>query len=96
MLTVKQKFCVACGSAIEWDELDKPAFFDPVHGQPRFYVRGTCPNKSEMLPTTGADHDFGIVSDYGPHGYFPMVFGIMDDHPAVTKYMEAQEHAKSI
>lgn len=88
MLTEKQKFCIHCGNEIFWDEITEPSFFDPVHGQPRFYIRGECPNRRQKTDT---GHGFGLIAQEGPFGPFPKPFGIMDSHPALARYVESQQ-----
>ena len=91
MLNVKQKYCTKCGSELKWELPDKPAFFDPIHGQPRFYVRGECPAIKAGKDRSEIAHSYGVVQDYGPHGWFPLVFGPLDDHPAMVQYLDNRD-----
>jgi hypothetical protein len=87
-----QKYCSKCGEEIMWDPITGPAFYDPQHGQPRFYVRGECPNRG--LGEEG--HDYGLISDVQQGmGLFPLPYGIMSDHPAVTAYLEKERDEPS-
>lgn len=90
MISEKQRYCIACGSEIKWDEITTPSFFDPVNGLPRFYIRGECPERRLM---TNRGHAFGLVSEILPNADYPIPFGIMDDHPAIPAYVAKQEAA---
>lgn len=85
MLTVNQKFCIQCGTRIEWDEIRNPSFHEPVNGQARYYIRGECPNRRLMTDT---GHSYGLVTDVGPGGEFPIPYGALDDHEALKGIFE--------
>jgi len=88
MITEQQRYCTHCGTAIDWDEIKGPSYFGPVHGEQRFYIRGECPNRRLM---TDIGHSYGLVTQPGQFGPFPLSFGIMDDHPAIADYLAASK-----
>ncbi len=94
-LMENQKYCVDCGSEIRWDEIQGPSFHDPVHGQPRFYVRGECPMRVDGQAARPEDHSFGLISEPGQFGLFPLPYGIMSDHPAIKVFLEQERDEPS-